>query len=105
MWSGPPSPSPRSPAGSSTGCSRWWSAASPSGILPTEADFSTNRSQTKRETSMRRQLGALAMVAALCTAGGVAEAKDKLTLQLKWVTQAQFAGYFVARDKGFYDDA
>jgi NitT/TauT family transport system substrate-binding protein len=23
---------------------------------------------------------------------------------LKWVTQAQFAGYFVAKDKGFYDE-
>lgn len=31
-------------------------------------------------------------------------AKDKFTLQLKWVTQAQFMGYFVAKDKGFYDN-
>ena len=31
--------------------------------------------------------------------------QDKLTLQLKWVTQAQFAGYYVAKDKGFYKDA
>ena len=31
-------------------------------------------------------------------------AADKLTLQLKWVTQAQFAGYYVAKDKGFYKD-
>jgi NitT/TauT family transport system substrate-binding protein len=36
--------------------------------------------------------------------GRRAEAADKLTLQLKWVTQAQFAGYFVAKDKGFYDE-
>jgi NitT/TauT family transport system substrate-binding protein len=28
----------------------------------------------------------------------------KLTLQLKWVTQAQFAGYYVAKAKGFYDE-
>ena len=34
-----------------------------------------------------------------------AQAQDKLTLQLKWVTQAQFAGYYVAKDKGFYKDA
>ena len=27
------------------------------------------------------------------------------TIQLKWVTQAQFAGYYVAKEKGFYDDA
>ncbi len=31
-------------------------------------------------------------------------AKDEVTLQLKWVTQAQFAGYYVALDKGFYED-
>ncbi len=35
---------------------------------------------------------------------GLAQAKDDLTLQLKWVTQAQFAGYYVAQDKGFYDE-
>jgi NitT/TauT family transport system substrate-binding protein len=31
-------------------------------------------------------------------------AKDKVTLQLKWVTQAQFAGYYAALEKGYYDD-
>ena len=35
----------------------------------------------------------------------VASAAEKVTLQLKWVTQAQFAGYYVAKDKGFYKDA
>ncbi len=34
---------------------------------------------------------------------GTASAADKVTLQLKWVTQAQFAGYFVAKDKGLYE--
>src|SRR5262245_36344676 len=43
-------------------------------------------------------------VAALAFASSAAQAQDKLTLQLKWVTQAQFAGYFVAKDKGFYKD-
>lgn len=43
-------------------------------------------------------------VAALALASSTAQAQDKLTLQLKWVTQAQFAGYFVAKDKGFYKD-
>jgi NitT/TauT family transport system substrate-binding protein len=39
-------------------------------------------------------------------AGGTtaAAAKDKATLQLKWVTQAQFAGYYAAKEKGYYDD-
>jgi NitT/TauT family transport system substrate-binding protein len=27
---------------------------------------------------------------------------DSVTLQLKWVTQAQFAGYYAAADKGYY---
>src|SRR5579863_10483101 len=34
-----------------------------------------------------------------------AYAADKVTVQLKWVTQAQFAGYYVAAAKGFYKDA
>ena len=34
-----------------------------------------------------------------------AQAADKVTLQLKWVAQAQFAGYYVAKDKGYYKDA
>jgi NitT/TauT family transport system substrate-binding protein len=35
------------------------------------------------------------------TGGG---AKKKITLQLKWVTQAQFAGYYAAKAKGYYDE-
>jgi NitT/TauT family transport system substrate-binding protein len=34
-----------------------------------------------------------------------AHAADKVTIQLKWVAQAQFAGYFVAKEKGFYKEA
>ncbi len=47
-----------------------------------------------------------APVAALAMAGLAtgAAAADQVTLQLKWVTQAQFAGYYVAKDKGFYED-
>ncbi len=38
--------------------------------------------------------------------GEAAEEKelDKVTLQLKWVTQAQFAGYYAALEQGFYED-
>jgi NitT/TauT family transport system substrate-binding protein len=39
------------------------------------------------------------------TAAGSAFAADDVTLQLKWVTQAQFAGYYVALEKGFYEEA
>src|SRR6201985_647940 len=45
-------------------------------------------------------LAAAVSLAALSTA----HAADKVTLQLKWVTQSQFAGYYVAKDKGLYKD-
>ncbi len=52
---------------------------------------------------MRRM--ALMMAAmVLGLAATAAHAADKVTLQLKWVTQAQFAGYYVAKEKGFYDE-
>ncbi len=44
-------------------------------------------------------------LALLAFGSHAAFAEDKLTLQLKWVTQAQFAGYYVAKDKGFYKEA
>tara|TARA_Y100000739_G_scaffold185640_1_gene164328 strand:- start:988 stop:1968 length:981 start_codon:yes stop_codon:yes gene_type:complete len=34
----------------------------------------------------------------------LANAADDVTIQLKWVTQTQFAGYYVAQDKGFYKE-
>ncbi len=42
-----------------------------------------------------------AMLAVFATG---AQAADDVTLQLKWVTQAQFAGYYVAQAKGFYEE-
>lgn len=42
-----------------------------------------------------------AMLALMATG---AQAADDVTLQLKWVTQAQFAGYYVAQAKGFYEE-
>lgn len=41
--------------------------------------------------------------ALLALTAGAAAAQD-VKLQLKWVTQAQFAGYYVAKDKGFYEE-
>src|SRR5260221_11670368 len=55
----------------------------------------------EREMKPRIVLSVLALFA-LGNSGAFAQ--DKLTLQLKWVTQAQFAGYYVAKDKGFYKD-
>ncbi len=50
------------------------------------------------------------MMAAACAAGltatpGVADDhSNSVTLQLQWVTQSQFAGYYVAQDKGFFEE-
>ena len=52
---------------------------------------------------MINKLGAITVAAALALGAAGAQAADPLTLQLKWVTQAQFAGYYVAKDKGMYD--
>ena len=44
-----------------------------------------------------------ASAAALVLMAAGAQAADvDLTLQLKWIPQAQFGGYYVAKDKGFY---
>ena len=51
-----------------------------------------------------KQLILRALTAGIVMSASVAIAADKLTLQLKWVTQAQFAGYYVAQNQGFYDD-
>jgi NitT/TauT family transport system substrate-binding protein len=49
----------------------------------------------------------VAMVGAACGEEGTAPGGgelDPVTVQLKWVTQAQFAGYYAANEKGFYDE-
>jgi NitT/TauT family transport system substrate-binding protein len=55
----------------------------------------------------------LAMVAVALTVAGCGGSDDggssggdldKVTLQSKWVVQAQFAGYYAAKDQGFYED-
>jgi NitT/TauT family transport system substrate-binding protein len=52
------------------------------------------------EVGMKKLLTG-ALFAAFATG---AQAADDVTLQLKWVTQAQFAGYYVAAAKGFYGE-
>ncbi len=51
-----------------------------------------------------KQFFAGAVAGAMALGAGMAQAADDVTLQLKWVTQAQFAGYYVALDKGFYEE-
>jgi len=53
---------------------------------------------------MKKFVFATGLACGVSLASG-AYAADKVTVQLKWVTQAQFAGYYVAKAKGFYKDA
>src|SRR5262247_4307570 len=53
---------------------------------------------------MMRKTVAMIFAATMVAGAMGAQAADPLTLQLKWVTQAQFAGYYVAKDKGLYDE-
>jgi NitT/TauT family transport system substrate-binding protein len=54
---------------------------------------------------MKKAFAVAGGVALSLSFSGVAGAADKVTIQLKWVTQAQFAGYYVAKAKGYYKDA
>ncbi len=53
---------------------------------------------------MSLKIASLLLGAAVSLTALEAHAADKVTLQLKWVTQAQFAGYYVAKEKGFYKE-
>lgn len=50
---------------------------------------------------MMKRIAGVALGLALAAGAAAAE---EVKLQLKWVTQAQFAGYYVAKDKGFYKE-
>ncbi len=52
---------------------------------------------------MQKRIASLLLASALSLSAAHAFAADKVTLQLKWVTQAQFGGYYVAKEKGYYE--
>lgn len=53
--------------------------------------------------TMTKLLTGAAMIVGAMGATAPAYSMDELTLQLKWVTQAQFAGYYVALHEGLYE--
>src|SRR4051812_16943073 len=62
------------------------------------------RGRNKRGKFNMKKTMKLTLALAMSLMAGSALAADKVTLQLKWVAQSQFAGYFVAKDKGFYEE-
>jgi len=54
---------------------------------------------------LRSKLTKTLLASVLAVTGFAASAQEKVTVQLKWLPQAQFAGYYVAQAKGYYKDA
>jgi NitT/TauT family transport system substrate-binding protein len=46
----------------------------------------------------------LALLALAIVPAAAAQALDEVSIVLKWVPQAQFAGYYAARDQGYYEE-
>jgi NitT/TauT family transport system substrate-binding protein len=53
---------------------------------------------------MVRLLTVVTLAVGLFATTATAQAPDKVRLQIKWVPQAQFAGYYMAMEKGYYAD-
>src|SRR5688500_3372477 len=81
-----------------TGRRWWWVAA---GLLAALALAVAGCGSDDEEAAE----GETTATEAATTGGGEAcDTMDQVTLQLKWVTQAQFAGYYAADEEGFYED-
>src|SRR5262245_51824152 len=67
----------------------------------------SSRAFANEETIMKQTIlvaASFGLVSSLFAAATDCVTPDKVTLQLKWVPQAQFAGYYVARELGYYKD-
>jgi NitT/TauT family transport system substrate-binding protein len=59
-----------------------------------------------KHKSLFAALAVLSLIGAILVSQATASRKaDKITLQLKWVTQGQFSGYYAAVAKGYYKQA
>jgi NitT/TauT family transport system substrate-binding protein len=71
---------------------------------------SSGKGYCMKRTSLLALVAIVVIAAAVTAALGMSRAQaapklTKVTLQLKWVTQAQFAGYYAAVAKGYYKNA
>lgn len=57
----------------------------------------------KRSPSVKKALTNLFFLICLCP-GILAQEKTRITFVPQWTPQAQFAGFYVAKEKGFYDE-
>src|SRR5437588_8360015 len=106
--SSPPGPGSSSPPSSASPCTGPWRAPSGSSsdgqLTPGIRRVTTHgRQNGKGRAGMRKWVVGLLVVAAVSAAGTATRAQatpqlTKVTLQLKWVPQEQFAGYDAAPD-------
>lgn len=54
---------------------------------------------------MKRILVAIMIAASTLFLSSTSRAEEAITVRLKWLNQAQFAGYYVAKEKGYYDES
>ena len=53
---------------------------------------------------MKKLLSLIITISFICTVL-TAKELEKVSLQLQWLNQFQFAGYYMAKEKGFYKEA
>lgn len=76
-------------------------ACAPTALAPTVPPAATSAAQAAPTVAAAAGAAATTVAPAAAKPSGPA---DRVRLQLKWVPQAQFAGYYVAQDKGYYRD-
>ena len=57
------------------------------------------------DPNMRPIVRFLVSIGMLLAGAVPGHAEEQATVRLKWLHQAQFAGYYVAKDKGYYEKA
>src|SRR5579871_1051949 len=86
------------------GLAAWYFTTRQGAQPPASTTMSSTTNTAPATTTTTGTTGSTTMSSTASTAPAAPANLEKLTLQLKWVTQAQFAGYYVAKEKGFYKD-
>ena len=78
--------------------------SAPSGHWKNSLQAPRSESHMNMKLTIQLLAAVLPLTTSLFAASKDCPTPDKVTIQLKWVTQAQFAGYYAAQDQGYYKD-